>query len=184
MEFLLWTKGPMFDWALAIFAIGIAARLVEIFMLGRKPNYAEPRGGEWGPGFKTMIRRTVADPGTFARAPFDVVLGIALARRLPDRPAAVHSPHRADQQRARPHLAGTAQPGGGRRLRRDHRGPGRRPGAPPHSPGEEAHQHGRGLPDLGRDLPASDHRLPGLSSADQPLSRWRSVCTSSPWRSS
>jgi len=75
MEFLLWTKGPMFDWALAIFAIGLAARIAEIFVLGRKPNYAEPRGGEMGPGFRTVITRTVADRGTFARAPFDVVLG-------------------------------------------------------------------------------------------------------------
>jgi nitrate reductase gamma subunit len=75
MEFLLWTKGPMFDWALAIFAIGLLARIVEIFMLGRRPDYAEPRGGEMGPGLRTVITRTVADPGTFARAPFDVVLG-------------------------------------------------------------------------------------------------------------
>ena len=76
MEFLLWTKGPMFDWALAIFALGLAARIVEILMLGRKREYAEPRGSELGPGMRTMIRRTVADPGTFARAPFDVVVGI------------------------------------------------------------------------------------------------------------
>ena len=77
MEFLLWTKGPMFDWALAIFAIGLLARIAEILMLGRKHNYAAPKGGEWGPGLRTMITRTVADTGTFARAPFDVVLGIA-----------------------------------------------------------------------------------------------------------
>lgn len=76
IEFLLWTKGPMFDWALAIFAIGLAARIVEILILGRKHNYAAPRGSELGPGFRTMITRTVADPGTFASAPFDVVVGI------------------------------------------------------------------------------------------------------------
>jgi len=45
-------------------------------VLGRKPNYAEPRGSELGPGFRTLITRTVADPGTIARAPFDVVVGI------------------------------------------------------------------------------------------------------------
>jgi nitrate reductase gamma subunit len=76
MEFLLWVKGPMFEWALAIFGIGLAARILEIFVLGRKPNYAEPRGSELGSGFRTLISRTVADPGTFARAPFDVVVGI------------------------------------------------------------------------------------------------------------
>ncbi len=72
MEFLLWTKGPMFDWAIAIFALGMLARLVEIFWLGRKPDYAEARGSEWGPGFRTMISRSLADPGTFKRAGFDV----------------------------------------------------------------------------------------------------------------
>ena len=57
MEFLLWTKGPAFDWAIAIFALGMLARIVEIFMLGRKPNYAAPRGTEWGPGFRTVQRQ-------------------------------------------------------------------------------------------------------------------------------
>jgi nitrate reductase gamma subunit len=75
MEFLLWTKGPAFDWAIAIFALGMLARIVEIFVLGRKPNYAEPRGTEWGPGFRTMLTRSVADPGTFQRAPFNVIVG-------------------------------------------------------------------------------------------------------------
>lgn len=75
MEFLLWTKGPLFDIALAVFAIGLMARLVEIFMLGRAPNYAEPRANEWPAGLRTMLTRTVADPGTFRRAPFNVVVG-------------------------------------------------------------------------------------------------------------
>ena len=75
MEFLLLTKGPMFDWAIAIFAVGMLARMLEIFMLGRKTNYAEARGSEWGPGFKTMLTRSIADPGTFKRAGFDVLVG-------------------------------------------------------------------------------------------------------------
>jgi hypothetical protein len=75
MEFLLWTKGPVFDIALAIFAIGLMVRLVEIFMLGRAPNYAEPRAHEWPAGLRTMLTRSVADPGTFRRAPFNVVVG-------------------------------------------------------------------------------------------------------------
>ncbi len=75
MDFLLWTKGPAFEWAVAIFSLGLVVRLVEIFMLGRKHNYAEARGSEWGPGFRTVVTRSVADPGTFKRAPFDVILG-------------------------------------------------------------------------------------------------------------
>ncbi len=76
MDFLLWTKGPMFDWALAIFAIGMAARIVEMLMLGRRPDYAEPKGKELGPGVRTMFTRFLPDPGTFKRAPFDVLVGI------------------------------------------------------------------------------------------------------------
>ena len=75
VDFLLWTKGPMFEWAVAIFALGLLARIVEIFLIGRKPNYAEPRGGEWGPGLRTVVTRSIADPGTFQRAPFNVVVG-------------------------------------------------------------------------------------------------------------
>lgn len=75
MGFLLWVKGPMFEWSVAIFALGLAMRLLEIFVLGRKPNYAEPRAGEWGPGMRTVFTRSIADPGTFERAPFDVTVG-------------------------------------------------------------------------------------------------------------
>ena len=75
MEFLLWVRGPAFEWALAIFLLGILIRLMEIFVLGRKPNYAEARGGEWGPGFKTLVTRMSTDPETFRRAPFNVVVG-------------------------------------------------------------------------------------------------------------
>ena len=76
MEFLLWTKGPMFNWAVAIFALGLLARIMEILILGRRPNYAAPRGGEWGPGLKTVLNRNFADSGTFQRAPFDVTVGL------------------------------------------------------------------------------------------------------------
>ena len=75
MGFLLWVKGPMFEWASAIFALGLLVRVMEIIVLGRKPDHAEPRAGEWGPGMRTVFTRSIADPGTFQRAPFDVVVG-------------------------------------------------------------------------------------------------------------
>jgi len=75
MEFLLWVKGPMLSAALAIFALGMLARVLEIFVLGRRTNFAKPRGGEWGPGFRTILGRFAADPGTLRRAPFDVLIG-------------------------------------------------------------------------------------------------------------
>ena len=75
MDFLLWTKGPAFEWAIAIFALGLLARLLEIFIIGRKPNLAEPRAGEWGPGMRTVFTRSIVDRGTFKSAPFNVVVG-------------------------------------------------------------------------------------------------------------
>jgi nitrate reductase gamma subunit len=75
MGFLLWTRGPMFVAAVSVFALGMALRLLEIFVLGRAPNYAEPRAGEWGPGLRTVLTRSLADSGTFRHAPFNVLVG-------------------------------------------------------------------------------------------------------------
>jgi nitrate reductase gamma subunit len=76
MEFLMWTKGPLFQIALAIFALGLLVRLVEIFVLGREHNYAEARGSAVVGGLRTMYKRFEPDPGTFRAAPFDVVVGM------------------------------------------------------------------------------------------------------------
>ncbi|WP_295385702.1 hypothetical protein [uncultured Thiodictyon sp.] len=75
MDFLLLTKGPLFTLAIGICALGLAARLLEILVMGRKHNYSEPRAGEWLPGLRTVLSRTIADPGTIKRAPFNVVVG-------------------------------------------------------------------------------------------------------------
>lgn len=75
MDFLLLVKGPLFGWALAIFALGLGVRILEILALGRKTNFAAPRSGEWVPGMRTVLTRSVADSGTFQRAPFDVIVG-------------------------------------------------------------------------------------------------------------
>ena len=75
MDFLLWVRGPAFNIALFVFVVGMLVRLLEIFLLGRRPNYAEARGGEWGPGLRTVVTRSVADSGTFERAPFNVIVG-------------------------------------------------------------------------------------------------------------
>jgi nitrate reductase gamma subunit len=76
MGFLLLTKGPLFDLAIAVFALGLLIRIAEILINGRRRNYAEPRAGEWLPGLRTLFTRTLPDPGTFKRAPFDVVAGL------------------------------------------------------------------------------------------------------------
>jgi nitrate reductase gamma subunit len=75
VDFLLWVRGPALDGALAIFVIGVLVRLLEIFLLGRALDYAEPRQGELAPGLRTLFRRFLADPGTFRRATFNVIVG-------------------------------------------------------------------------------------------------------------
>jgi len=75
VEFLAWVRGPMFQISVAIFAIGVVIRLVEIFALGRKTDLSEPRGNGTMAGIKTIFRRSVPDPGTFKRSPFTIVLG-------------------------------------------------------------------------------------------------------------
>jgi nitrate reductase gamma subunit len=76
MDFLMLTKGPLFQAALAVFALGLLVRLVEIFALGRAHNYAAPRGNAALGGLRTMYKRFEPDPGTFKAAPFDVVVGM------------------------------------------------------------------------------------------------------------
>lgn len=75
MDFLMLVRGPLFVLAITIFTLGFAVRLIEMLALGRKHNFAEPRGSAALGGFKTVYRRFAPDPGTLDRAPFDVVIG-------------------------------------------------------------------------------------------------------------
>jgi len=75
MDFLLWVRGPAFDVAVAVFVIGVLMRLLEIFLLGRRPNLSEARGSQVGPGLKTVATRFLAESGTLRRALFIVIGG-------------------------------------------------------------------------------------------------------------
>ncbi|MEJ2590479.1 MAG: hypothetical protein P8178_03575 [Candidatus Thiodiazotropha sp.] len=74
-DFLLWVKGPGFDIALVIFLIGVILRLLEVLILGRKPDFAEPRGSEMGPGWRTVLTRSLPEAGSMKRSPFTVIGG-------------------------------------------------------------------------------------------------------------
>jgi nitrate reductase gamma subunit len=74
-DFLLWVRGPGFDFALVVFILGVIIRLLEVLVLGRKTDYADPRGGELGPGFLTVITRTLPESGSFKGSPFTVIGG-------------------------------------------------------------------------------------------------------------
>lgn len=75
VEFLQWVRGPAFDVAVAIFVVGVIYRLLTIMLLGRMADLAEPRGGQWGPGLRVVLSRSLPDRGTFRREPTTVVAG-------------------------------------------------------------------------------------------------------------
>jgi len=58
-EFLLWVRGPAFEIATTIFVIGVLVRLLEIVLLGRRPDYSEARGSAVAGGLRTIVTRSV-----------------------------------------------------------------------------------------------------------------------------
>jgi len=74
-ELLMWVRGPLLQAALSIFLLGVVVRLLEVALLGRKPDYAEARGSAVGGGIRTLITRFFPDPGTWQRSTFTVVAG-------------------------------------------------------------------------------------------------------------
>ncbi len=75
IEFLGWVRGTGFQLATVIFIAGVIIRLVEIVMLGRKANLAEPGGSEMRSGLRTIISRMIPDKSTFQRSSFTIVSG-------------------------------------------------------------------------------------------------------------
>ncbi len=74
-ELLTWVRGPGFQIATTIFALGITLRIAEILLLGRKANLAEAKGSEMSSGIRTVITRTLPDASTFKRSTFTVTAG-------------------------------------------------------------------------------------------------------------
>jgi nitrate reductase gamma subunit len=75
IEFLLWVRGPAFQGATVIFVLGVAFRLLEILMLGRKANLAEARGSAMLGGLRTVVSRSFPDTGTHKRSAFTHYVG-------------------------------------------------------------------------------------------------------------
>ncbi len=75
IEFLSWVRGPGLQIATVILVGGVVIRLLEILMLGRKPNLAEAKGSEMSSGLNTIVSRSFPTPETFKRSGFTVVTG-------------------------------------------------------------------------------------------------------------
>ena len=74
-EFLLWVRGPAFQVATIIFLLGVVVRILEILVLGRKPNLAEARGSAVAGGLRTIVSRSFAERATLQRTAFTEVTG-------------------------------------------------------------------------------------------------------------
>lgn len=72
---LAWARGPGFDWALAIFVLGMLLRLFEILSLGKKTDLSEGRGSGALGGLKTIFSRSLPRASVFAREPVRIING-------------------------------------------------------------------------------------------------------------
>lgn len=75
IDFLNWVRGPGFQLATVIFIAGILIRIVEILLLGRKKNLAEPKGNEMSGGLKTVVTRMLPENGAYERSTFTILAG-------------------------------------------------------------------------------------------------------------
>lgn len=74
-ELLIWIRGPGLQIATVIFLLGVVVRILEILVLGRKPNLAEARGSALAGGLRTIFSRSIPDRGTLQRSTFNIVAG-------------------------------------------------------------------------------------------------------------
>ena len=72
---LAWARGPGFDWALAIFVLGMLLRLFEVLSLGRKTDLAEGRGSGVQGGIRTIFTRFWPRLSVFRREPLRIING-------------------------------------------------------------------------------------------------------------
>ena len=74
-DLLMRARGPGFDIALTIFVAGILIRILEILVLGRKKDFAKPKGSPVGQGVKTVFSRSFPRKGLVKFAPITYIGG-------------------------------------------------------------------------------------------------------------
>ena len=72
---LQWARGTGLQVAIVIFLVGVVIRLVEMWMVGRKPDLAEPRAGGGLGGWRTVFSRSVPAPGMMKNAALVIIGG-------------------------------------------------------------------------------------------------------------
>lgn len=73
--FLTWVRSTGLDLAVAIFVLGTLWRLIEIYALGRKPDFAAPRRVPGASGWHTMLRRSLVSPRIYGRSALGYITG-------------------------------------------------------------------------------------------------------------
>lgn len=66
--YLTWVRGTGLNIALSIFVLGLLWRAIEIYGLGRAPDYAVPRRRSGASGLHTAWHRSIPPPGLFKRS--------------------------------------------------------------------------------------------------------------------
>jgi nitrate reductase gamma subunit len=73
-DLLVWVRGPAMQFSLAVFFVGVALRILEMWLLGHSHDLAEPRRGGFWAGWRTVFHRSIPGPGMLQREPL-VFLG-------------------------------------------------------------------------------------------------------------
>lgn len=74
-ELLQWARGTGLQIASVIFSVGVVIRLLEMWMLGRKSDLAEPRANGNLGGWRTVLMRSVPNIGLMKKAGLLLVSG-------------------------------------------------------------------------------------------------------------
>ncbi len=72
---LSFARGTAFDVALIIFVAGMLVRLIEVLILGKKPDLSAPRGSGVQGGLRTVFDRTLPKKTVFDNEPLRIING-------------------------------------------------------------------------------------------------------------
>jgi len=74
-QLLDWLRGTGLQISIALFCLGMVFRLAQNIFTGRARNLAVPRGSQFGPGLRTIWRRSIPEPGLSHRSYFTHIAG-------------------------------------------------------------------------------------------------------------
>lgn len=74
-ELLTWLRGSGLQIAIAILLLGLVFRIAQNIFTGRKRELAPPRGSQFGPGLRTVLRRSLPTANLSYRGYFTFIAG-------------------------------------------------------------------------------------------------------------